>query len=449
MRCAALGMERGYSELLPLSKKQRQPQAWLIQAEDTLASGMALPERAAPYLIFRSHQRKNRLQPLYSFFFQYKRLHWPGFALITGVLVLSFLPVAAEGQNATVRSDPVQLEVSAGQTATLTVMLADAQSVYGIDVSASFDPQLVEVVDTDPAKDGVQMMPGTFPQPDFVARNVADNQAGTLRYAITQVHPTEAVTGSGPIFSVQFRAKASGGQAPFTITSVEMTDRDGIALDVQSENGVIRVLSTGQTVLPTSIPTATLPAPTATDVPPTATGVAAPQAATSAPTDSPTPIPPTVTPAPSTAPSPTPEPPAASVATVPVLDTPAESVQPAAAVAVETSLTENTLLATPTSQAIAVAETPEAVAPEPESMDAELADASADNSAVDQSDSDLQHATPTADRPSQPRQAQPHVQSVETRMPREEQSTLLLILGVGALVIAAVTALLMVLIWRR
>ena len=170
------------------------------------------------------------------------RTRWPRLGAIIGLVALSVLPVAAEGQNAIVRSDPTQLEINVGQIATLNVVLADAQNVYGIDVSATFDPQVVEVVDADPAKDGVQASPGAFPMPDFVARNIADNQAGTLRYAITQVNPTEPVNGSGVIFSVQFRAKASSGQSAFTIGPVEVADRTGAMLDVQLESGVIRIV---------------------------------------------------------------------------------------------------------------------------------------------------------------------------------------------------------------
>lgn len=385
----------------------------------------------------------------------HKRIRWPRIAVIAGLLLLSVLPVAAEGQNAAVRSDPAQLEVNAGQIATLTVMLADAQSVYGIDVSASFDPQLVEVVDADPAKEGVQMTPGAFPQPDFVARNVADNQAGTLRYAITQISPTEAVSGSGPIFSVQFRAKAASGQAPFTITSVEMTDRDGIALAVQPENGVIRVLPAGGTAPPTATSTATLPPP-ATAAPPTPTGLAATQAPLAAPANSPTPIPPTETAVPSLEPSPAPELPAANVATAPPLDTPAGSSQPAAAVADESAATENTLLAPeitplapPTSQAVAMAATPESVARGPVAMDAQSPDASLDSSPVDQAASNSQSATTNEDLPGITRQPRPHVYSAQPRMSPREQGTLLLVIGVGALAFAALTALLMFIIWRR
>jgi len=209
-------------------------------------------------------------------------MRWPRLGAILGLVLLTVLPAAAAGQNAVVRSDPAQLEVNAGQIATLSVVLADAQNVYGIDVSATFDPQLVEVVDADPAKDGIQATPGAFPKPDFVARNVADNQAGTLRYAITQINPTEPASGTGVLFTVQLQAKAAGGEAPFTIGPLEMADRTGQLLDVQAESSVIRVVPAEQatpTQAPAAAVTESTPAPTPAAAGPTATPTPAAAAA--------------------------------------------------------------------------------------------------------------------------------------------------------------------------
>ncbi|MCB0200334.1 MAG: hypothetical protein KDI03_09720 [Anaerolineae bacterium] len=208
---------------------------------------------------------------------------WPKLGVILLLMLFGILPVSAQSLSAVVRSDPSVLEISPGQTVTLTVVLDDAKDVYGIDVRASFDPQVVEVVDADPAKEGIQMIAGTFPQPDFVARNVADNEAGTLRYAITQVNPTEPANGSGTIYSVQFRAKTDAGESPFTIGLVEMADRMGQLLEVESEDGVIRIVS-GEQAAPTEPPTAVVPANTSQPTPtvaesPPATPSEAPAAA--------------------------------------------------------------------------------------------------------------------------------------------------------------------------
>ena len=161
------------------------------------------------------------------------------------------------------RTDPTVIEVAAGQTATVTFVLADAQNAYGIDVRATFDPKMVEVVDEDPGADGVQMTPGDFLRPDFVARNVADNEKGTLRYALTQVNPTQPASGTGAIFTVQFRGK-SAGETALKLEPVEMADRQGQILPVTVQSGTITVVGNqASTQAPTPVPAPTQPAPAA------------------------------------------------------------------------------------------------------------------------------------------------------------------------------------------
>jgi hypothetical protein len=156
-------------------------------------------------------------------------------------MMLCIAPISAQGQDAVVRTDPAVIEVAVDQTATVTFVLADAQDAYGIDVHATFDPKMVEVVDADPGKDGVQITPGDFLRPDFVARNVADNEKGTLRYALTQVNPTEPATGTGVLFTVQLRGKAAGETA-LTLAPVELADREGRLLPATVEGGTLRVV---------------------------------------------------------------------------------------------------------------------------------------------------------------------------------------------------------------
>ena len=138
------------------------------------------------------------------------------------------------------RSDPSALDLSPGQLVTLHIMLENASDVYGIDLRASFDPALVEIMDADPAQDGIQMIPGTFVKPDFVVRNAVENGTGSLRYVVTQVNPTPPATGSGILVSLQARGKAAG-KSELKIESVQMADRRGQALAVQHENSVNRV----------------------------------------------------------------------------------------------------------------------------------------------------------------------------------------------------------------
>lgn len=179
--------------------------------------------------------------------------------MFLALMVLAYLlPVTPlRAQNiATLRPLPAELSLRPGETGRVEFILENARDVYGIDVRAAFDPAIVEVVDDDPDREGVQLTSGAFPQPDFVALAAADNVAGTLRYIVTQVNPTPPATGSGVVFAVTFRARAAG-QTAVTITQVEMADRDGLLLVVTPGAGSVEVTSgaaTGIAIRPNDTP---------------------------------------------------------------------------------------------------------------------------------------------------------------------------------------------------
>jgi len=197
------------------------------------------------------------------------RFLWPLVALV----LLWGAPVAmAQTGAAVVRPDPASLTVVAGQMQTISVLVENAAEVYGIDIRASFDPALIEIVDADAARDGVQMTPGAFPQPDFVALNLADNAAGALRYAATQVNPTPPASGSGVVFTFQVRGRANG-VSPLRIELVEMANRSGELLSVTTQDATLTVTG-GSPVAATGI--ALTPAPDNTPGDATTTPTSAP-----------------------------------------------------------------------------------------------------------------------------------------------------------------------------
>ncbi len=191
---------------------------------------------------------------------------WPLLAL---ALLIWAAPAAAQTGAAGLRVDPQSLSLDAGETQTVAIVLQDAAEVYGIDVRASFDPALVEIVDADLARNGVQMTAGVFPQPDFVALNAADNSTGALRYVVTQVNPTPPASGGGVVVTFQVRGRANG-VSPLRIDLVEMANRSGELLPVTTTDGAITVTG-GQPPVPTGV-ALTVPAEGA---PPAATGSAA------------------------------------------------------------------------------------------------------------------------------------------------------------------------------
>jgi hypothetical protein len=174
------------------------------------------------------------------------------------VLVLMALPPATSAQesNTSLRFDPQNIEIPYGGWVDVAVILADATELYGIDVLISYDPAHIEIVDVDSGTEGVQIAPGVLPQPDFVVRNIADNAAGTLRYAVTQVSPTPIASGTGVVFTLRVRGTGASEETAFMFDSVQLASPDGLLLPADYSPGFYRV-ATG-----TSDESVTIGAPT-------------------------------------------------------------------------------------------------------------------------------------------------------------------------------------------
>ena len=190
--------------------------------------------------------------------------------LLPGLISLLILTAGFQAGNlqvgeALVSTDPIRLEIGAGQVEILKIRLENADKIYGIDLQATFDPAVVEVVDADSEQTGVQMLPGAFLKPDFVARNLVDNTNGTLRYVITQLKPTPVATGTGIVLRIYFLGKTQGASSKLTFTSAVIADRRGNKQAVTTR-GADLVIVAPNPPTPTPHPTHT-PHPTRTTEP--------------------------------------------------------------------------------------------------------------------------------------------------------------------------------------
>jgi hypothetical protein len=214
-------------------------------------------------------------------------LNW----IVILVLGLGLQVGVSRAGEALVYADPVRLEIVAGQVRALHILLGNADNIYGIDLQANFDPGVV-VVDADPKQAGVQMGSGAFLKPDFTVRNLADNQAGTLRYVITQLKPTAPASGRGMLLSIQFRGKVAGSSSKLTITSAVMADQHGNKQTVKTQGAdLVVVHPNSPTLTPTKLTSAELvPAvptwvvPSLTPARPKATAQPSPDATPTVPT---------------------------------------------------------------------------------------------------------------------------------------------------------------------
>lgn len=203
-------------------------------------------------------------------------------------------PAAAQTQSVVVRLQPASDQIEIGTTTALEIRIDNVTNLTAVDVELKFDPATLQVLDTDPNKEGVQIQPGDFLQANFVVTNEADNNTGVIRYIITQLN-VPPVSGSGLLASVPFLG-VSPGSSNITFSIVKLASMDGQPIDSTNQPAQVAVTEVGSGQ-PTATFTVTAqpPPPTATPVPgePTATFTPLPPD-TQAPTE--TPVLPTVTP---------------------------------------------------------------------------------------------------------------------------------------------------------
>jgi hypothetical protein len=205
--------------------------------------------------------------------------------LAVGLIGLILPAQAAQNTPVTVRLAPANASVAVNQTVDVAVEVVAVSDLYGLDVSLQFDPQLLEVVDVDPALAGIQIGFGTFLDPGFVLLNEADNEAGTARLAMTQLNPSLPQSGTGNVIVVRFRGRQVSSLTPVRLTEVQLAGPRGQVITAAPENGAITVLESpppGPTNTPIPTQPPGTPFPTRTPLPSATPG--GPASATPPPT---------------------------------------------------------------------------------------------------------------------------------------------------------------------
>jgi len=150
------------------------------------------------------------------------------------VLVAGQTTVAAAPTAALLWLNPEEAVAVTGASTTVDLELSGISNVLGVEVYLDFDPAIVTVV-------GGQLTKGTCPSPDFTVANTADNTAGTIEYATTQL----SLPGcdGGVVASIEFLCAPgleSEVSTPITITASIVADPDGLAIPHGTQNGAVR-----------------------------------------------------------------------------------------------------------------------------------------------------------------------------------------------------------------
>lgn len=156
--------------------------------------------------------------------------------LLAFMLISGRYAAASPAQDTIVRCDPKTIGGALGQNVTVDIYVENVTELYGADVRLGFDPTKIQVVDADSNATGVQIEPlDTFLSPDFVVRKVADNVAGTIWYAATQVNPSVEVTGSGPLARITLQPLVAG-RFDLPITYQKIVKRTGVQIPAISRD---------------------------------------------------------------------------------------------------------------------------------------------------------------------------------------------------------------------
>jgi len=114
--------------------------------------------------------------------------------------------VMAEPQ-ASIRIAPAHLEFTRpGITRSVDILIEDVENLYSSDAVITFNPRVLQVVDSDPAREGLQITRGDFPARSALI-NAANNELGLITYSVFTSRP---VSGTGTFASIVFEARAGG-----------------------------------------------------------------------------------------------------------------------------------------------------------------------------------------------------------------------------------------------
>ncbi len=176
-------------------------------------------------------------------------------------LALPHSPLFLSATGTRVGLEPSSLKLEVGDVVTVSVLVHDAVDLYGFVLTMSFDPNVIQIVDTDPSREGINVSWGDFLVPSQTPLNICDNVTGTIKAAASQVYLPPR-SGSGRLISVIFEAVGAGDVA-FRFEEVALSDDQGMLPDTEILPHTHTVTGPTPTPTPTSGPTLT-PGPSPT-----------------------------------------------------------------------------------------------------------------------------------------------------------------------------------------
>jgi hypothetical protein len=140
-------------------------------------------------------------------------------------------PVTAKN-GALIEFVPHPLMLSEGETKQVEIWLRNIEDLWGAEVILNYSPAKAEVIDAIGDEEGIQIVPGDFPLPEFIALNRVDSEAGEIVYAAVQMSPSEPSSGDG-LLAVVPLAGLGEGDPELTLELIKLSTPNGQQIQVE------------------------------------------------------------------------------------------------------------------------------------------------------------------------------------------------------------------------
>jgi hypothetical protein len=138
-------------------------------------------------------------------------------------------------QSPTVRVDPAESIVRAGQTFTVSVMIDDVSDLGGFEFTLLFITTTVTVDSV-----AVGDFPGSTGRMTIPIGPIIDNQAGRASFATATVGNVPGSSGTGALATIALTAQGSG-ESPLDLQDVVVLDTKAQHQTTTVEDGMVRV----------------------------------------------------------------------------------------------------------------------------------------------------------------------------------------------------------------
>jgi hypothetical protein len=160
-------------------------------------------------------------------------------SILVGIFVARIPPGQGKG-TALLTLEPQTLFLKPGEQGQISVWVREVADLYGAEIKIRYDPSVLEVVDSDPNRDGVQVTLSEVFRDGFVAVNQVDNQNGLITVAATRLNPAPPFQGEGELIEITINAKAIGA-SDLVFDQAILANRNGMPIEFEAQKASFTV----------------------------------------------------------------------------------------------------------------------------------------------------------------------------------------------------------------